>query len=247
MIDDRPTIEIKHIQHGWADVAIRLGNQVYAAMVSDLSDGLEAFVAAVEQVLRGPLAGAECRWEHEPAVTSIVIRRCVSADAVELTIGVIDDPFLTDDAVVEFATEFRAFVAISDLARATITAFEEVLEIYGLSGYEERWGFPYPQARLDAIAEYLRRDEQNAVQAEYLSNLPCVLPEIVCNGLLTSSELANALGDSHERVVEALRYLEHLNRFRLEEQDGGVTVVAGSLWPESRLMAMTMCGEPNRG
>jgi hypothetical protein len=226
-------------------VVIRAGDREYGATVSDLSDGLGEFVTAVEQVLGGSFAGAECRWEHEPQVTSVLVRRCGGGSgAVELLIGIHDDPAWIDAAVPEFAPQFWAIVDVGDLARATVAAFELVRETYGAEGYAERWGYPFPRARLDAIAERVRREAEDDARTRHIMGLPTVLPEILCRGRTTSAELAMALGERPERVIEALRFLEGLGRFRLEERDGGVPVVAGSLWPESRFLIARICDEP---
>lgn len=245
MTDQRPIVEIERIQHRWADVVIRADDREYGVTVSHLSDGLGEFVAAVEQIHGGALAGAECRWEHEPQVTSILVRRCGGgASTVEVLVGIHDDPVWIDDAVPEFSTKFRAVVDVGDLARATVAAFDRMWETYGATGYAEHWGHPFPRARLDAIAEHIRREAENDDRIQHRLGLPKVLPEILCHGRMTSTELAEALDETPERVVEALRYLAGIGRFRLEERGGGVAVVAGSLWPESRFMIATICEEP---
>jgi hypothetical protein len=111
MTPTTPIFEITQLEHGWADVVIRDGERGYECegVSHALNDGLGEFARAVQQVVTGALSGAESRWYHEPALTSVLVRRCETYK-IELRFGYNDGNqsghASPTDSVPEFTTEF---------------------------------------------------------------------------------------------------------------------------------------------
>jgi hypothetical protein len=237
MTSPEPIFEVGEIEHGWAEVTIRHGTKLFASEISYVNDGLGEFVTAVGLVATGALPGAECRWEHEPDVTSIFVRSCGAWPYVELRVGY-DGILRGPDFVSDFTTQVRALVDIQDLARDTIAAFNRLLATYGPDGYEERWSYPFPYTWLNAMSERL---QEEVIWFDQLAIGHAVLVQVLCHGTLNSIEIAEVLGESHDRVVGALRDLEGRGRFRLDERDGSVEVAPGTLAADLRMRIGSIC------
>lgn len=244
MTTDAPIFTITAIEHGWADIVIRDGMHTHSRGVSNLADGLGKFVAMVEQVATGVLSGAECRWSYKPGTVSITLRWCYCRPHAELRIGFSDDRGLRADVIPDFTTTFVAVVDVRELARDTIAAFARVRESYGAEGYRERWRHPLPQARLDALAAWLKADEEQRAGTALGA---AVIRQLLCRGNRRSVAIAEMLGVPHAPVIAKLRELATHWGFELTERldDGpdAVEAMVASFSPELQRHRERICRE----
>jgi hypothetical protein len=235
-----PIFAITKIERGVADVVVRSGEQECACSISSHSDGLSMFIAAVAHVAWGMLVGAECRWEHDPFVSSVWLRARDDRRA-ELRLELDRTEWGAPD-VPKFEETFRAVVGLRDLARDVGAAFARVHASYGAAGYEARWSYSFPQERLDALAAW-----HAGVEEEIASSAlgAAVITELLCRDVRGSVAIAEALGAPHAQVVVKLRSLAAHRSFELVERPddgaGTVEVVAASFSPALQRYREWLC------
>lgn len=192
--------EIADIAILTAEVVLRNGGEEYRAGFESQqrSDGLGQFLRAVTDVVTDRLWGATCYWASE--VGWLVDVRYGSAWC-EVT--VICEPEEWPPATQAQTAVFQARIDDElDLARVIAAAYRAVLERYGAARYEELWGHPFPQPDFDALTAWIAHAEElDALIALQLA----VREQIVRHHRRTPAEIAEALGESIERIADLLR------------------------------------------
>lgn len=166
-------------------------------------DGLAQFLRAVFDVVDDRLWGAVCYWARDEGNGWFVDVR--QGDAWR-EVTIFDEEPGWPPAGQPATAVFQARIDDElDLARVVAAAFRSVLERYGAASYEKRWAHPFPLTDLDALNDWIRRQE---AWGQLYALQAAVLKQSKLLGTRVPETIAAALGESPERVAEAMRLLE---------------------------------------
>jgi hypothetical protein len=204
-------VELGEIQHGWADIYLRNGEERYHANIAHGTDGLGQFLTAVSTVVTRRLLGAAAIWDDEPGLWIVDVRQHDTCIALTVDRDDEDPRFPSPKPNVVFRATFDDEL---ELARSVAGAYGVMLVRYGAEEYERRWIHPFPQHEFDALAVWIRKEE--AIRERDALELAIYI-QIVCREKVLSTEISAELGEPHVRIVGILRELEGDDRLRLIE------------------------------
>lgn len=138
---------------GWLVVRFADGNEVADLEASYLTDTPRELVEATNLILQGQ-PEARFSTQQEPGECRAIMRR--DADALTLHVLRFDQTFsrMADAAgkeVLQIATQPRAW------GNAVWRALDALRQEFGLEGYEQRWGHPFPMASFERLGAHFRR------------------------------------------------------------------------------------------
>ncbi|WP_372405823.1 hypothetical protein [Streptomyces luteireticuli] len=135
---------------GWADCTVMTDTAEIPLTVSYISNAPEDLLTAVARLTAG---GTEARveFEAEPTVFRWVFYR--EGDTAWLRLLELRAYGEHDNAGTEL---WSGALSVGDLAHAVVRCFDEVVTIYGESGYRGKWGDHFPREELEALRRGLR-------------------------------------------------------------------------------------------
>jgi hypothetical protein len=131
--------------HGWAVCTVADQNAQAQAVASCVTGGPEYLLSAVANIVLGA-SQTDAEFEAEPTVYRWIFQR--RGLSVDIRLLEVPSRGMPDEAG---TTKWTSHQPIDDLARATIRAFDAVVDEHRQDGYQATWGRPFPTTELHAL------------------------------------------------------------------------------------------------
>jgi len=146
-------ITIKISGRGWIEFKITDSVVDIGIAASYISDAPQNFISCINSLVEGA-ASASCRIQSEPMEFRIIFSHADSNMSIK---------------ILEFDQSFSrmpdqsgrlVFEGTDDLirfAKRIIQQFNGLKAIYGMDGYQETWGYPFPDKQLNRLSRSLEK------------------------------------------------------------------------------------------
>ena len=138
--------------HGWADCVVEDHQAKAELSASYISNAPEEFLTAVARLVAGEME-TRAQFEAEPTAYRWIFYREAAAATVRIRLLELRRGSDHDD---KGTAIWSSRLPIDALARAVVRCFDEVVQIYGESGYRGKWGEHFPRTELEALRRVWR-------------------------------------------------------------------------------------------